>query len=298
MKIHEIDRRGFLRGLGAAAMAGATGSAMAAPFSHGNYKDQLSGENQGEYSTVKSDNGDAVLEIDWKGNRAFLLLPRSITIYFQGHSSSNSYAYGRMKVNAKISDVNFYQLRRDNFNQVEISGGAVDTIKKANGEVLFEVPVYNSSNKIFKFTIEQDSISTSRNRAASTKKSAAKKDGVNEPTNASDAQDIRQSNLDKMKQLSGSGNSTIPSASYAGRLVARIKPNITFTDEVVGNPKAEVEVRTSSDGTILGRRLLSSSGNNAWDSAVLKAIDKTAVLPRDTNGSVPSTIHISFRPKD
>ena len=89
-----------------------------------------------------------------------------------------------------------------------------------------------------------------------------------------------------------------PSASYAGRIRARIKPNITFTEDVAGNPKAEVEVRTSPDGTILSRKLLSSSGNKAWDEAVLKAIDKTATLPRDEDGRVPPVLEISFRPKD
>jgi colicin import membrane protein len=89
-----------------------------------------------------------------------------------------------------------------------------------------------------------------------------------------------------------------PSASYAGRIIARIKPNITFTEDVAGNPKAEVEVRTSPDGTIISRKLLSSSGNKAWDEAVLKAIDKTATLPRDEDGRVPPILVISFRPKD
>ena len=89
-----------------------------------------------------------------------------------------------------------------------------------------------------------------------------------------------------------------PSASYAGRIRARIKPIITFTEDVAGNPKAEVEVRTSPDGTIISRKLLSSSGNKAWDEAVLKAIDKTGSLPRDEDGRVPPVLEISFRPKD
>lgn len=89
-----------------------------------------------------------------------------------------------------------------------------------------------------------------------------------------------------------------PSASYAGRIRARIKPNIVFTDDISGNPVAEVEVRTSPDGTIVGRKLLRSSGVASWDGAVLKAIDKTEVLPRDIDGRVPPVLEISFRPKD
>jgi colicin import membrane protein len=89
-----------------------------------------------------------------------------------------------------------------------------------------------------------------------------------------------------------------PSASYAGRIIGRVKPNIVFTEDIVGNPTADVEVRTSPDGTIVGRKLLKPSGNKAWDEAVLKAIDKTEVLPRDVDGQVPSVLVIAFKPRD
>jgi colicin import membrane protein len=89
-----------------------------------------------------------------------------------------------------------------------------------------------------------------------------------------------------------------PSAGYAGRIKARIKPNIVLTDDVSGNPQAEVEVRCAPDGTILGRKIVKSSGTKEWDEAVLRAIDKTEVLPRDTDGRVPGTIIVSFRPRE
>lgn len=89
-----------------------------------------------------------------------------------------------------------------------------------------------------------------------------------------------------------------PSANYAGRIKARIKPNIVFTDEVAGNPVASVEVKVAPDGTIIGRRLTRSSGDPAWDEAVLRAIDKTEVLPRDVDGRVPPAMVIDFRPRD
>jgi colicin import membrane protein len=59
-----------------------------------------------------------------------------------------------------------------------------------------------------------------------------------------------------------------------------------------------VEVRCSPDGTIVGTRLVKSSGNKSWDEAVIKALIKTEVLPRDTDGRVPSPLIISFRPRD
>ena len=118
----------------------------------------------------------------------------------------------------------------------------------------------------------------------------------------------REANLKRMAGLAGATGgadatgtalkSSGPSASYGGRIRARIKPNIVFTEDISGNPTAEIEVRTSPDGTIISRKLVKSSGDKAWDEAVLKAIDKTEVLPRDTDGRVPSALIITFRPKD
>jgi colicin import membrane protein len=118
----------------------------------------------------------------------------------------------------------------------------------------------------------------------------------------------RDKNLARIAGLAGAtgnpsatGTATVatgPSASYGGRIQATIHPKIVFTEEVVGNPSAMVEVRTAPDGTIIGRKLLKSSGDKGWDEAVLKAIDKTERLPRDTDGRVPPLLEISFRPKE
>jgi colicin import membrane protein len=89
-----------------------------------------------------------------------------------------------------------------------------------------------------------------------------------------------------------------PSAGYNGKVAAKVKPNVVFTDEIAGNPKAEVEVSTTADGTIVSRRLYKSSGNKAWDEAVLKAIDRTGTLPLDVNGRVPTPMILEFRPKE
>ena len=121
--------------------------------------------------------------------------------------------------------------------------------------------------------------------------------------------------LDEVKRLRGlaeaTGNATDtgkavkaagPSASYLGRLRARIKPNITFSDAqlqtVVGNPAAEVVVICSPSGQIMGVKLKVKSGNDAWDQAVLNAVDKTGSFPRDENGNMPSEITFSMRPRD
>ena len=89
-----------------------------------------------------------------------------------------------------------------------------------------------------------------------------------------------------------------PTPGYGAKVAARIKPNVVFTDVAPGNPRAEVEVRTAPDGTITARKLIKSSGNAAWDEAVLRAIDRTVSLPRDTDGRVPSSLVIGLRPLD
>lgn len=88
-----------------------------------------------------------------------------------------------------------------------------------------------------------------------------------------------------------------PSQSYAGKIVARVRPNIAF-QRGTDNPAAEVEITAGPSGTIISRRLVKSSGNRAWDDAVLLAIDKTGTLPADTDGRVPSPLLMVFRPQD
>jgi TonB family protein len=86
--------------------------------------------------------------------------------------------------------------------------------------------------------------------------------------------------------------------SYAELIVKAVKPNIVFTEVVSGDPEAVIEVRAAPTGTIIGRRLVKSSGSNEWDEAVLRAIDRTGSLPKGTDGRVPATVEIVFRPKD
>ena len=98
--------------------------------------------------------------------------------------------------------------------------------------------------------------------------------------------------------LGASSRSAGPSAAYAGRIVARVKPNIVFTDSLSGDPRAVVEVHCSPDGRIIARKLIESSGVPAWDDAVLRAIDKTEVLPKNEQGEVPISMQLGFRYKD
>ncbi len=119
---------------------------------------------------------------------------------------------------------------------------------------------------------------------------------------------LRQDNLKRMMGLAGASGgptstgtalkSSGPSSTYAGRIIARVRPNIIYDGTPAGNPQAEVEVRVAPDGTIIGRKLVKPSGDPDWDKAVLRALDKTEILPRDTDGSVQSLMVLTFRPRD
>ncbi len=96
----------------------------------------------------------------------------------------------------------------------------------------------------------------------------------------------------------GTGSSGRPSSAYAERVRQRVKPNIIFNENINGNPAAVVAVTMAPDGSILSSRLARSSGNAAWDNAVLRAVSLSDPLPRDENGVAPSQIRITFWPKD
>ena len=144
--------------------------------------------------------------------------------------------------------------------------------------------------------------------AKKAKEAKEAKDAANDAKYEASLKAARDANLKRIQGIAGASGgetatgtakqSTGPSAGYAGRVVARIKPNIVFTEDISTNPTAVIEVRCSPDGRITGKKLIKSSGVKAWDEAVMRAIDKTEILPKDTDGVVPSSFEISFRPKD
>ena len=118
----------------------------------------------------------------------------------------------------------------------------------------------------------------------------------------------RKENLDRMlAQAGGTGapnskgtgaRDSAPSNSYAGKLIAHILGNVVMPDidRLPKTLEAVVEVRATTSGTVLSRRLVKPSGSADWDEAVLRAIDRSGTLPRDTDGRVPTSIEITFKP--
>jgi colicin import membrane protein len=116
----------------------------------------------------------------------------------------------------------------------------------------------------------------------------------------------REENLQRMMGQAGSATGragtaaqdAAPSAAYAGRVAARIRRELVFTGNVPETAEAEVQVRSTPSGTIIGRSLTKSSGHPEWDEAVLRAIDKTGTLPRDTDGRVQTEMTLVFKRRD
>ena len=118
----------------------------------------------------------------------------------------------------------------------------------------------------------------------------------------------REENLNRMRGMAGgtgapdsvgtAARSSGPSASWGGKVQARVRPNLVFADNVPGNPQAIVEIRLGPGGMIVGKpRLVRSSGYPSWDEAVIRALERTESLPPDTDGRYPSPVEISFKPK-
>lgn len=167
--LDEISRRGFLKGAGAAAGLAATG-AVAAPFRHGGYVDQMTGQGKGNYSVVKSDNSNASLTIQWPGKTEFpgavIQIPGAIVSYEV--KSKVWQAQGRIKIgNEPVESVTFFRPDSGKWDTAMLSfdygeftkaSDIARKILKHSGKVKIEVPLYKQGPTVFDFTIEQDKI--------------------------------------------------------------------------------------------------------------------------------------------
>ena len=89
------------------------------------------------------------------------------------------------------------------------------------------------------------------------------------------------------------------SGGYASKLIATIKRNIVWAEKgEIPDSLCEVEVRTDSQGNIVGRAVVRSDGDPRWCPTVVRAVDRTERIPQDIDGRVPSRLLIAFRSKE
>lgn len=103
--------------------------------------------------------------------------------------------------------------------------------------------------------------------------------------------EIRDRNIKRLQSMSG--------PSYAVKIQNAIKPNIIFNvdpKEPKSNLRTTVLIEVEENGLIKSRKIVSSSGNGAWDASVINALDKTQRIPTDIDGKAPPKLEISFIP--
>lgn len=95
----------------------------------------------------------------------------------------------------------------------------------------------------------------------------------------------------------GGGGNAPP--GWSDKVIKKVRANITFNaDSFKGNKQTIIQVKLAPDGVILSKVMTSSSGDSAWDQAVLSAIDATQSLPKDDNGKIPTlTPELKLKPK-
>lgn len=152
--------------------------------------------------------------------------------------------------------------------------------------------------------LQEQKVADAKRKEAEEKK---RKQQEREQREAKLREDLRKETMARLAADAGTGapnatgnaaRSAGPSGSWAGKVQARVRPNIVFTDDVSGNPEATVRVRLGPGGMILGKPVLvKSSGSKAWDDAVVRALERTESLPPDTDGRYPSPVDIAFKPK-
>lgn len=168
-EIDELTRRGFLKGLGAAAGAAATGSSMAAQWQQKQLKDPLTDKSKGTWSQIKSDNGNALLIIheypgpDYMNNpnkekiysELKFQIPGEILDFRYVPSDRESYAMGRIKIGQLVKD---FILSKDGSRNPSIgytsSKDLLDKLSKYKGPLKIEMPIYQKGKVIFDFTLD------------------------------------------------------------------------------------------------------------------------------------------------
>jgi len=98
--------------------------------------------------------------------------------------------------------------------------------------------------------------------------------------------------------ISGSGNGAGGTASPRYSDKVRRAFSVPRINNVEGNPIILVNIQIGSDGRIISKRVIRSSGQSEWDKAVIQAIDDTGKIPSD-NGAFPiRSFDLSFKPND
>lgn len=87
------------------------------------------------------------------------------------------------------------------------------------------------------------------------------------------------------------------SDDYLDLLRDHIKKNIIYTEVIIGNPTAIIEVELAPDGRVISQHLMQASTERSWDQAVQTAVKLSDPLPCDSSGKAPHSLQLFFSPK-
>jgi colicin import membrane protein len=111
------------------------------------------------------------------------------------------------------------------------------------------------------------------------------------------AKEMAELNNSKAAQAGAAHNKAI--ADYEHSIRARIKPNIVLPPDLKGNPVAVFVVTQLPDGEILEVRRLRSSGSDAYDGSIERAIHKSSPLPTPKDASLfRRSLNLTFCPDE
>jgi colicin import membrane protein len=100
------------------------------------------------------------------------------------------------------------------------------------------------------------------------------------------------------KSGSGSGSGgTATSPGYADKVRRAVRQNVVWASQDEGL-ETVVSVRCAPSGTLLSASIVKSSGNQGWDDAALRGVQKTNPMPLDDNGKAPASFLITLRPSN
>lgn len=122
---------------------------------------------------------------------------------------------------------------------------------------------------------------------------------LNQDTARNDMQrQLAQEGKQKAQAAASSGNSDAWNAKFAGLVRSGIP--VTIANAVKGNSPAIFDITVLPGREVGLVRLVTSSGNPAFDAAAQQAIQATTPLPLPTPGMAPISGHINFKafPKD
>lgn len=134
----------------------------------------------------------------------------------------------------------------------------------------------------FKSALEQELRQTAERKAAVSAKAAS----------AAAEQELAQ-----LRDAQNSAARNKAKAGYIDKIRGKIKGNLVLPLDIKGNPEARFDVVQLPSGEIISVTLKQSSGNNAYDAAVERAIRRSSPLPKpEQNELFERALDLRFRP--